>query len=106
EVGAIEGECPVVIGEAEGDAIGARDPPAPGERGCALVEMGLQVGSEGLHRRSSRSGMEVIEPSRSRSSVTSSTSASKRTGTSNSKPAVMAMPAPGAALKVTTPVAV
>jgi hypothetical protein len=33
--------------------------------------------------------MEVIEPSRSRSSVTSSTSVSKRTGTSNSKPAVM-----------------
>ena len=50
--------------------------------------------------------MEVIEPSRSRSSVTSSASVSKRTGTSNSKPAVMAAPAPGAVLKVTTPVAV
>jgi hypothetical protein len=34
--------------------------------------------------------MEVIEPSRSRSSVTSSASVSKRTGTSNSKPAVIA----------------
>jgi hypothetical protein len=50
--------------------------------------------------------MEVIEPSRSRSSVTSSTSVSKRTGTSNSKPAVIATPAPGAALKVTMPVVV
>ena len=44
--------------------------------------------------------MEVIEPSRSRSSVTLSASVSKRTGTSNSKPAVMAAPAPGAALKM------
>ncbi len=50
--------------------------------------------------------MEVIEPSRSRSSVTSSASVSKRTGTSNSKPAVIATPEPGAALKVTTPVVV
>ena len=50
--------------------------------------------------------MEVIEPSRSRSSVTSSASVSKRTGTSNSKPAVMATPEPGAAPKVTTPVVV
>jgi len=36
--------------------------------------------------------MEVIEPSRSRSSVTSSASVSKRTGTSKAKPAVMATP--------------
>lgn len=50
--------------------------------------------------------MEVIEPSRSRSSVTSSTSVSKRTGTSNSKPAVTATPEPGAVVKVMTPVVV
>ena len=50
--------------------------------------------------------MEVIEPSRSKSSVTSSVSVSKRTGTSNSKPAVTGTPAPGAEPKVTTPVVV
>ena len=49
--------------------------------------------------------MEVIDPSRSISSVTSSVSVSKRTGTSKSKPAVIATPAPGAAAKVTLPVA-
>jgi hypothetical protein len=45
-----------------------------------------------VHRRISTSGMEVIEPSRSMSRVTSSVSLSKRTGTSNSKPAVIATP--------------
>ena len=42
--------------------------------------------------------MEVIEPSRSRSSVTSSASVSKRTGTSNSKLAVTRAPGAGTAL--------
>src|SRR5690606_22650561 len=56
-----------------------------------------------LHLRISRSGMEVIDPSRSRSRVTSSVSVSKRTGTSKAKPAVMATPAVGAEAKVTTP---
>ena len=50
-------------------------------------------------------GIDAIEPSRSRSQVTSSRSVSKRTGTSNSKPAVTRTPAAGAAAKVTTPVA-
>ena len=57
EVGAVEAERPVVIGEAEGDAIGPGDPPAPGERRRAVVEMGVQSRSEGLHRRSSSSGI-------------------------------------------------
>ena len=48
-------------------------------------------------------GIEVIEPRRSRSRVTSSESVSKRTGTSNSKPAVTATPAAGAVVKVTRP---
>jgi MFS family permease len=51
----------------------------------------------------STSGIEAIDPRRSRSQVTSSRSVSKRTGTSNSKPAVTRMPEPGAAAKVTTP---
>ena len=80
------------------------DAPAPCERGGAAVEMRLQSGGQGLHRRTSTSGMEVIEPSRSISRVTGSSSVSKRTGTSNSKPAVTETPAPGAAAKVTSPV--
>ena len=95
EVGAVEAEHPVVVGEAEGHAVGTGDPPAPGERRGALVEMRLQAGGRWSSSRSSTSGMEVIEPSRSMSSVTSSRSVSKRTGTSNSKPAVIATPAPG-----------
>ena len=59
-----------------------------------------------FHRRTSIRGMDVIEPSRSTSRVTSSVSVSKRTGTSNSKPVVIAMPGAGAAAKVTTPVMV
>jgi hypothetical protein len=50
--------------------------------------------------------MEVIEPVRSMSSVTSSVSLSKRTGTSKSKPAVTATSGPGGAVKVTRPVVV
>jgi hypothetical protein len=56
EVGAVEGERPVVVGEAEGHAVGAGDPPAPGERRRAGVEMRLQGGGELLHRRISRAG--------------------------------------------------
>lgn len=51
-------------------------------------------------------GIEVIDPRRSRSRVTSRTSVSNRTGTSNSNPAVMATPAAGAVVKVTKPVVV
>ena len=40
-----------MIGEAKRHAIGPRDPPAPGQRRGALVEMGLQRGREGLHFR-------------------------------------------------------
>ncbi|SEG35937.1 hypothetical protein SAMN05421751_1437 [Jhaorihella thermophila] len=50
--------------------------------------------------------MEVMEPRRSMSSVTSSVSVSKRTGTSNAKPAVMETPAAGALSKLTRPVVV
>jgi hypothetical protein len=50
--------------------------------------------------------MDLIEPNRSISSVTSSMSVSRRTGTSNSKPAVIVTPALGAVMKVTLPVAV
>ena len=78
-----------MIGEPEDCAIGALDAPAPRQRGGAVVEMGLQASGEGFHRRTSISGMDVIEPSRSKSRVTSSLSVSKRTGTSNSKPAVI-----------------
>ena len=70
----------------------------------AAVEMRLQGSRQRFHRRTSTSGIEAIEPSRSRSQVTSSRSVSKRTGTSNSKPAVTSTPAPGAAAKVTIPV--
>ena len=45
-----------------------------------------------------------MEPRRSISSVTSSTSLSKRTGTSNSNPAVMVKPEEGAVSKLTRPV--
>jgi hypothetical protein len=99
-------ERPVVIGEAEGHAIGAGDAPAPGRVVVPLVEMGLQRRVQGLHVRISTRGIEVIEPRRSRSRVTSRASVSKRTGTSNSKPAVMATPAAGAVVKVTRPVVV
>jgi hypothetical protein len=45
EVRAVEAQRPVMVGEAEGDAIGPRDPPAPGERGRAVVEMACRAGS-------------------------------------------------------------
>ena len=48
----------------------------------------------------------MIEPRRSKSRVTSSVSVLKRTGTSNSKPAVIALPGAGGATKVNTPVLV
>ena len=50
--------------------------------------------------------MDVIEPSRSISRVTSSMSVSNRTGTSNSNPARTMTPLSGAVVKVTTPVVV
>ena len=40
---AAERERPVVVGEAEDDAVGALDAPAPGERRRAAVEMRLQA---------------------------------------------------------------
>ena len=56
EVGAVEAQRPVVIGEAEGHAVRADDPPAPGERGRPLVEMGLQGRRENLHVRAASKG--------------------------------------------------
>ena len=38
-----------MVGEAEGDAVVARQAPAPGERGGAGVEVGLQGWGEGFH---------------------------------------------------------
>jgi hypothetical protein len=40
-----------MIGKAKGHPIGAHDPPAPGQRRRALVEMRLKCGWEGLHFR-------------------------------------------------------
>ena len=94
------------MAETEHLAVFATKTPAPGERGCATVEMALQGWRKGFHRRISRRGMEVIEPSRSMSWVTSSRSVSNRTGTSNSKPAVILVPLAGAVIKVTRPVVV
>ena len=48
EGGAVEGEVAVVVGEAEHGAVAARDAPAPGERGGAGVEVGLEGGGEGF----------------------------------------------------------
>ena len=51
ELGAVERQRPVVVGEAEGHAIGAGDAPAPRQRRRPLVEMGLQRGRKRLHFR-------------------------------------------------------
>jgi hypothetical protein len=51
EIGAVERQGSVVIGEAKRHPIGPHDPPAPGERGRALVEMGLKCGRERFHFR-------------------------------------------------------
>jgi hypothetical protein len=55
-----------VVGEAETRTISPRDPPAPGERRRAFIEMGLEGGIEGLHRqvpvmRSSRSAIQFAQ---------------------------------------------
>jgi hypothetical protein len=57
---AVEDQRQVVVGEPEGHAVRAHDPPAPDERRRALVEMGLQTRRQRLHLgsrkpRSSRS---------------------------------------------------
>ena len=49
EGGAVEGEVAIVVGEAQARAVAAREPPAPGERGGAGVEVGLQAGREEFH---------------------------------------------------------
>ena len=104
EIGAIEGERLVVVSKAKRHAVDARNPPAPGQCGGAIIQMSLKRRGEGFHLRISRRGMEVIEPRRSTSRMTSSASVSNRTGTSNSNPARMMTPEPGAVVKVTTPV--
>jgi hypothetical protein len=48
ECGAVEDERSVVISEPEGHAVRARNPPAPGERRRAFVEMRLQAGIKRL----------------------------------------------------------
>ena len=49
EGGAVEGEVAVVVGEAEPRAVAAGEAPAPGERGGAGVEVGLEGGGEEFH---------------------------------------------------------
>jgi hypothetical protein len=49
EGGAIKSEIPVMIGEAEAGAIATGEAPAPGERGGAAVEVGLQSGGQDFH---------------------------------------------------------
>src|SRR6185369_13482676 len=49
EGGAVEGEIAIVVGEAEHLPVAAGDAPAPGERGGAGVEVGLERGGEGFH---------------------------------------------------------
>jgi hypothetical protein len=51
EGGAVEGEVAVVVGEAEVCSVGARQAPAPGERGGAAVEVGLEDWGEVFHVR-------------------------------------------------------
>ena len=53
ERGAIEGEVAVVIGEALHQAVTPRQAPAPGERGGAGVEVGLEGWGEGFHGEAS-----------------------------------------------------
>jgi hypothetical protein len=54
--GAVEGEVAIVVGEAQHSAVAARETPAPGERGGAGVEVGLQVGGEEFHKGGSMVG--------------------------------------------------
>jgi hypothetical protein len=49
ESGVIEEEVAVVVGEAETRTVVAGDAPAPGERGGAGGEVGLEGGRERLH---------------------------------------------------------
>src|SRR5690606_8745746 len=92
-----------------GQRIGGAAERAPGgkdhrRRGREVAQHAGDEAGFIVHFRISTRGMEVIEPSRSRSRVMSSMSVSKRTGTSNSKPAETVTPAAGAVPKVTSPV--
>nr|WP_208998587.1 hypothetical protein [Roseibium aquae] len=82
EIRAVEVERPVVVGKAEGDAVGAGDPPHPSKRRRALVEMGLQGGREGFHRqvpvmRSSRSAIQSAQSGGTSATVSASGRASR-----------------------------
>lgn len=49
ECGAVEGEVAIVIGEAQPRAVAACQTPAPGKRGGAGGEVGLEGGGEVFH---------------------------------------------------------
>src|SRR5690606_397258 len=97
---AVEHERPVVIGEAEHGPVAPRQPPAMAQRGDAAV---FRRGG-GDHSNTSTSGMDGICPAPNLTREAESRSQSKRTGTSNEKPAVTAAPAAGAAASATSPV--
>ncbi len=59
----------VVIGEALHDAVAAREPPAPAQRGGAGVELGLQPADMLLHSLISTNGMFGIAPAAKRRQI-------------------------------------
>ena len=96
-----------MVGEAEDGAVAARQPPGMADGRRLAGEMGGEARRQVSQGSISTSGMAGMRPALKAVRSTSMRSTSKRTGTSNSKPAVMAAPSAGTApaAKVTRPVA-
>ncbi len=94
----VEADVPVVVGEAEGHAVAPPHQPAAAEMRRPAVEPRLQLRIDRAHQtRTSTTGIDGISPAAKPARLAVIRSLSKRTGTSNSNPAVTTAPAAGAA---------
>jgi len=95
EAGIGEGEVVVMLGKTEDDAIPPHHSPGMAKCRRVAIEMHRQRWVDGSHGTISVSGIVGIRPALKADRLTSIRPVAKRTGTSNSKPAVMAAPAAG-----------
>src|SRR5690606_8264013 len=103
---AVRLNIPVMVGGAGHDPVcPLEDPGVAQRRRAALDPLREFVGDDTHQTLTSIRGAAAIRPEAKLSSVTSRRSASNRTGTSNSKPAVTIASTAGGAWSVTTPVA-
>lgn len=102
----LEDKVEIVIGEAKGHAILPGNLPAPAECRGPSRKPRLQVRGNRAHQTlTSTTGIDGISPAENPARLVWMRSVSKRTGTSNSNPAVTCLPAPGAAARLTVPCA-